>query len=380
MRIINPLVYAFTVASVLVLGLGPQSAIAQYSQTNLVSDGFVPAAHTDPNLITPWGMSFAPTSPTWVANEGTGLAELFAAGGTQQALIVTIPGVPGQPGTPTGTVFNTAPSSFVLSNNSSATFLFSTLNGQIAGWNGAAGTTASIQATTVGASYTGLAISSGNPFLYAPNFAQGRIDVFGGSFNPVSIPGGFTDPNLPAGFSPFNIQTLNSQLFVTYAPQNGGQPVAGAGNGIIDIFNVNGAFIQRLVTGGVLNDPWGLALAPSNFGAFSGDLLVGNHGDGSIFAFDPITGLLIGQLKDAQGNPIINPDLWALAFGNGAPGRFDTNALIFTAGLDNNAHGLLGEIQATTTPLPAALPLFATGLGGLGLLGWRRKRKAQAAA
>jgi uncharacterized protein (TIGR03118 family) len=153
-------------------------------------------------------------------------------------------------------------------------------------------------------------------------------------------------------------------------------PVPGVGAGFIDVFNLDGSFVKRLASNGSLNEPWGLALAPPNFGPFSGDLLVGNHGDGMINAFDPITGLFLGTLKDAQGNPIINPGLWALAFGNGA--SFDSNALLFTAGTNGGGYGLFGEILPT--PLPGALPLFATGLGALGLLGWRRKRKNSAAA
>ena len=347
---------------------------AQYAPTNLSSNVPGLANFTDPNLTNPWGLSFSPTSPFWSANQKSGTATLHFGDGSQaptgSPLIVTVP-----TSGPTGTVFNPTSANF-----SGDRFLFSTLGGQIEGWSG--GTTAAIRVdnSPTGAVYTGLALSGGN--IYAANFHSGTIDVFDGTglnYTQITLPGNFTDPNLPAGFAPFNVQTLNAQLFVTYAKQGlNDQPDFGPGLGFVDIFNLStGALIQRLISQGPLDAPWGLALAPSNFGQFSNDLLVGNHGDGSIWAFDPITGLVIDQLKDADGNPIINPGLWALAFGNGGQG-FNPDALYFTAGINGGIDGLFGEIQAT--PLPAALPLFATGLGSLGLFGWRRKRKAAALA
>ena len=170
---------------------------------------------------------------------------------------------------------------------------------------------------TPSALYTGLAIASTPaPLLYATDFHNGKIDAISGSFTSATLAGNFTDPNLPTGYAPFNIQTLAGKLFVSYAMQGAGgtNPVAGAGNGFIDVFNLDGTLNARLISGGPLNEPWGMAIAPSTFGQFAGDLLVGNHGDGTIDAFDPITGLLLGMLKDAQGNPIVNEGLWALAF------------------------------------------------------------------
>jgi uncharacterized protein (TIGR03118 family) len=366
--------FCFFLAVAFIVGSEPHSASAQFTQTNLTSDIPGQANNTDPNLVNPWGMSFSATSPTWISDERAGKATLYNGAGVPQALVVTIPGVGGNAGTPTGTVFNSAAGAF-----NGDVFLFSTLTGQIAGWRGALGTTAEIlSSSSANAVFTGLAIGSvsGNVYAYATDFRNGTIDPIKGLATAPALPGNFTDPNAPAGFSTFNVQNLGGQLFVTFAKQDPTtfSPIAGVGNGLIDIFDLSGNFLKRLVTGGQLNDPWGLALAPSNFGPFGGDLLVGNHGDGTIDAFDPITGLLIGELKDAQGNPIINLGLWALAFGNGA--AVPADALLFTAGINGGANGLFGEIQAgAATPLPAALPLFSTGLGALGLLTWHRKRK-----
>ena len=176
------------------------------------------------------------------------------------------------------------------------------------------------------------------PFLYATDFHNGKIDVLNGSFALATLaPGHFTDPNLPAGYTPFNIQNLGGKLFVTYAKQvaTGMNPVPGVGNGFIDVFNLDGTpglmnSNVRLVSNGPLNEPWGMAIASSTFGQFAGDLLVGNHGDGTIDAFDPSTGMLLGMLKDAQGNPIVNDNLWALGF-RGQGSGFDADGLFFTA-------------------------------------------------
>jgi uncharacterized protein (TIGR03118 family) len=370
-----------------IIGLGLQSASAQYTQTDFVSN--VPGAKlTDPNLVDPWGIAFSPLSPAWIANSGTGVATLYTGGAqsppviNQVPLVVTIPGPGpgGSGGTPTGIVFNSA-TQFSTTSFNRDNFLFSSLNGGIFGWRGALGTTAeTFQTPSATNVYTGLALATigsvVNPdvYLYAANFRTGTIDVTKGSSGSPDLTGRFTDPNLPAGYAPFNIQNLNGTMFVTYAQQDASksQPMTGAGLGFVDAFDLNGNLIHRLASRGALNAPFGLAIAPMDFGQFGGDLLVGNRGDGRINAYDPTTGAFIGTLSDAQGNPISNALLTALAFGNGA--SFSSNALLFTAG-----DGLFGEIVATATPLPAALPLFASGLGTLGLLCWRRKRKAQAA-
>jgi len=362
---------SFVTALLVILTFGSQNASAQFTETNLFSNIPGQANATDPQLIDPWGMSFTPTSPVWVANKGSGVATLYNTATGKQGLVVTIPGFGGVQGTPSGTVNNANGAAFNGDN-----FLFSTRDGLIAGWRGALGTTAETLALpSAGQSYTGLAIASfnGHTYLYAPDFHGGTINVFKGDALAPALPGNFTDPNLPAGFAPFNIQTLAGKLYVTYAQQDlaKSNPVAGAGKGFVDVFNLDGTGGLpngniRLVSGDHLNAPWGLAIAPAGFGQFGGDLLVGNNGDGTIDVFDPITGLLLGMLKDAQGNPITVSGLMALAFGNGA--SFDSKALLFTGG-----DGVFGEIQ-NATPLPAALPMFGSILGAGGFVTWLRKR------
>ena len=360
--------------------LGLHSAIAaSYVQTDLASDIPGLAANTDPSMLNPWGMSFSPTSPIWISDQGAGVATLQAGNGTQAALVVTIPGTTGT-GNPTGTVFNGTPS-FQLPNAMPALFLFSTLNGQIAGWN--SGTTAVATFTANdGAMYTGLTSGAvgGNNFLYAADLAGQKIDVFNSTFSKTMLSGSFTDPNLPSGYRPYNIQNVGGKLYVEYATID---PVTHlvshtANQGIVSVFDLNGNFLQRLVTNANLNSPWGITLASSNFGQFSNDLLIGNNGDGTIDAFDPITGAFLGKLLDSLGNPLINSGLWALAFRTGAPG-FDPNALFFTAGINGEADGLFGAIQVAATPLPGAFPLFGSVIAAFGALIWRRTRKVRTA-
>jgi uncharacterized protein (TIGR03118 family) len=248
--------------------------------------------------------------------------------------------------------------------------LFATLDGTISGWNG--GAAAPVVVNNPGASYTGLALGNngtGN-FLYAANHAAGKIDVFDANFS-SSFLGGFTDPNLPAAFRPHNIQNLGGTLYVTFESQT-------TGGGIVDAFDLNGALLRRISAnggGGPLDDPWGLALAPAGFGPLGGALLVGNEGDGHISAFNPLTGQFLGQLLDAQGQPIANPGLLSLTFGNGGQGG-DPSTLYFTAGIDGEREGLFGSIGAgggTAVPEPSTAVLL--GMGGLALLaGLRRGR------
>jgi uncharacterized protein (TIGR03118 family) len=336
-----------------------------YLQTNLVSDVPGLAGVTDSNLKNPWGVSFGPTSPFWVSNQGTNTSTLYAvtpAGVSIVPLVVPIPTTASGPQGPTGQVFNNT-SSFLVSGNPSF-FIFANLNGTISAWDG--GATAQIEAKTPGAVYTGLAIATNTAgdFLYAANDSQNRIDVFDGSFTPHSFgPNAFVDPLLPAGLVPFNVKLINGDLFVTYAPAgHANQTGAHAGQGAVAAFTTSGRFLKQLITGSALAAPWGITLAPAGFGTFSGDLLVGNFafGDSDINAFDPSTGAFRGTLDDVAGNPIFNPGLWTLTFGNGVNGG-DPNTLYFTAGIDGETHGLFGSLAAVphipdTAPIVPNLP------------------------
>ena len=313
-----------------------------YKKRNLVSDIDGVARITDANLVNPWGLAFGPATPAWVADNRTDVSTLYS-GGVRKSIPVTLPLVVGIPGgAPTGVVFNATPGFKV--NGAAAHFIFDSEAGTITAWN--AGTQAVTEATTPGAIYKGLAIASkgGTTMLYAANFHAGTIDVFNDSFAPVTVPGGFVDPNLPAGFAPFNIQEIAGRLVVAYAQQDADaeDEVAGAGLGYVDVFDTSGHLLRRLVSQGALNAPWGLAVAPRHFGPFSGDLLVGNFGDGAINAYDPRTGAFRGTLQNKDGNQIRVNGLWALRFGNGVIGTPQT--LLFTAGIGDEDHGLFGEI------------------------------------
>jgi uncharacterized protein (TIGR03118 family) len=347
--------------------LASTSAGAQYRQTNLVSDIPGLAANTDAQLKNPWGMSFNATSPFWISDAGAGVSTLYNGFGARQALVVTIPGVP------TGQVFNNAGAFGLTSGN--ATFLFASATGTISGWNAAAGTTALTKVVGVeGSSFTGLAIggSGTTARLFAANFGTGTVDVFDGSFAQV-LTGGFIDATLPAGYAPFNVQNIGGAIVVTYALKDPTthDDVPGAGHGFVDVYDQNGVLLRRVASVGVLDSPWGVALAPAGFGTFGGALLVGNFGDGTIHAYDFFTGALLGGVADINGAPIVNDGLWALAFRTGGAG-VDPNALYFTAGIQNEEHGLFGSL--TAVPEPGTLGLFALGLIALLVDGARRKR------
>jgi uncharacterized protein (TIGR03118 family) len=354
----------------------PNAAQADFfQQTNLVTDNqsITPAAHTDPNLINPWGISFSGASPFWVSDAGTQKATLYNGAGVPVPLVVSVP-PPTAPFGPTGQVFNNT-TGFVLSNASPAIFIFANLNGSISAWNGGLGTTAEVPPGAqgpAGASFTGLGLA--NNLLYAADKGNSAIDVFDNKFVLRSI---LTDPNLP-GFTPFNIQLLNDgRLYVTF--ENKTNPNVGA----VEILNANGTFQPLLSsTDAHLKEPWGLALAPASFGRFGGDLLVGNKFDGTINAYNPITGAFVGTLTDANGNPIANPGLWGLAFGTGSMG-FDPNKLYFAAGVqfvpgglgnDIYAHGLFGQISFVPEP-PSAILLGMGMIVLCGVLHWGARRR-----
>ncbi len=340
----------------------PVIQATKYSQHNLVSDIAGLADQTDPNLINPWGIALAPTGPFWISNNRTGTSTLYNGAGQRfpgdNPLVVAIPSANtgNSAAAPTGQVFNGTPA-FELSDGNPAVFIFATESGTISAWNpnvDAGNAKVKIDQSASGAVYKGLALVAGasGPLLYAANFGAGTIDVFDGKYQPATVSGGFKDANLPAGYAPFNIQKIGRKLYVTYALQDAAKhnDVPGAGNGVINVFDANGSLIQRLVSNGALNSPWGVTLAPQFFGDYSNSLLVGNFGDGTINAFDPFSGDSLGTLQDSNGIAISIPGLWALKFGNGHDGG-DANTLYFTAGISNGGsiedHGLLGSIQVT---------------------------------
>ncbi|MGI8991639.1 MAG: TIGR03118 family protein [Bryobacteraceae bacterium] len=347
----------------LALAFAPQCARAAnaFVQHNLVSDIDGMADHTDPGLVNPWGIATSATSPFWISDNRTGLSTLYNSAGVVNALKVTVP-TPGGSGTsaPTGIVFNST-MVFNVAEGKPASFIFATEDGTISGWNSTVDMThavVKVDQSAAKAVYKGLAMGSinGGPVLYASNFYAGKIDVFDANFAPVSLTGAFLDPMIPAGFAPFNIQNLSGKLYVTYAKQDAAKQddVSGPGNGYVDVFDMSGVLLQRIAAGGVLNSPWGVAIAPAGFGDFGGNLLVGNFGNGRINAFSltggMTAGMSTGALQDAKGNAIVIPGLWALQLGNGGNGG-DSNAIYFTAGIPGpsgpvESHGLFGSLQA----------------------------------
>src|SRR5271166_5776635 len=329
----------------------PQSvrASSAYFQTNLSSDVPGLAANTDPNLKNPWGMSFSPTSPFWVSDQFTGVSTLYTGTGSSIPLVVTVPPTSPPPAGPTGQVFNNT-TSFTLPGGGASHFIFDTLSGTVDAWGG--GTSATVMVTKTGAGYTGLAIDSVgmNNYLYAANNAGG-IDVYDATFTDVTgttFAGKFVDPSPVPGFSAFNIQNVDGNLYVEYAALTAmGAPLPG---GYVDEFDSAGNFIARVATGGPVDAPWGITMAPSSgFGTYSGDLLIGNFGNGQINAFNPTTNAYLGTLDGSNGMPIVNPFLWAINFRTGGPGA-TADALYFTAGINNQQDGLFGSIQLVPEP------------------------------
>jgi uncharacterized protein (TIGR03118 family) len=336
-----------------------QDSIQQYTQTNLVSDQAAAALNQDPDLVNAWGLSRSSGSPWWVSDNGTGLSTLYDGSGTKQGLTVTIP--TGDPtasptGTPTGTVYNGSSIDFLLAPGKPAVFLFVTEDGTISGWNpGVSATTAVIKVNEMGKSvFKGMAVAqvkdgaTSTTFLYVADFRKGRVQVYDTSFNRVPTSGErFEDDQLPQGYAPFNIYNIGGNLYVAFAKQDAEKhdEVDGPGRGYVDVFSPSGRLLQRLEHGPWFNGPWGLALASSDFGLFSHDVLVGQFGSGEILAFDPVTGKFKGKLLDTSNNPIAIDGLWGLSFGNGGSAGA-ANALYFTAGPNGESDGLFGTITA----------------------------------
>jgi uncharacterized protein (TIGR03118 family) len=326
-----------------------------FGLVNLASDVPGLARVTAPQLVNPWGIAFSPDGPFWFADNGSGVSDVLDGRGLSLPLIVSVPSTVSATAAPTGAVFNGG-GGFGISENgrfAPSRFLFASTDGSIAGWNTEVDPTRAIPVvddSAAGAVFTGLALASDGTrasLLYAADFGRGTIDVFDEDFRQVVRPGLFQDANLPDGYSPFNVQSIDDLLFVTYAKRapNGSNDLPGPGNGVIDIYDTTGDLIRRFSSGGELNSPWGLTLAPEQFGRFGGALLVGNNGDGRINAYNRVSGAFLGQLNDDTGRPLMVPDLWALTFGNGHAAG-DANTLFFAAGLENEAHGLFGAIQA----------------------------------
>jgi uncharacterized protein (TIGR03118 family) len=335
-------------AAVLALLTGAGASAApqnSYTVTNLVSDQQGVALHQDSSLVNAWGLTARPTSPWWVSDNGTDVSTLYTADGTKVPLTVDVKSAP------TGAVANLG-SAFAVSNgmtSAPALFIFSTEEGTILGWNPTVLPTTAVVAVpnTTGAIYKGLAIAGNR--LYATDFHNGRVDVFDGNFQPVTTAGGFVDQQIPADYAPFGIQNVEGAIVVTYAKQDADaeDDVAGQGHGFVDMFDTNGNLIVRVAQHGQLNSPWGVAMAPASFGAFGGDLLIGNFGDGEISAFAPQpdgTFELVGQLRGADHKVISIDGLWALQFGKGAPNNGPPTTLFFTAGPEDESHGLFGTI------------------------------------
>lgn len=360
---------ALSLILVAVLAFSAPARAQNYHRLNLQSDIPGVAVRADSNLVNPWGMTFSSGGPIWINDNGTGVAEVFFGSGVPfpqpTPLIVTIPPPAGSagPSAPTGIVFN-ANGGFNVTengNSGSSVFIFDTEDGTISGWapnvdflNAVKAVDNSVppgvDGSAFGAVYKGLDIGQVNSasFIYLTNFRDGVVEIYDSNFSFKKF---FTDPHIVKdasnpGFAPFNIANINGQLYVTFAMQNSSRhdDVAGAGSGFVDIFDLNGNFIKQLTTGGALNSPWGVALAPSNFGQFSGALLVGNFGDGRINAFDSTSGASLGQLHDVIGQPMTISKLWAIVFGTGGAGG-KTDSLFFTAGIADETHGLFGLIR-----------------------------------
>jgi uncharacterized protein (TIGR03118 family) len=339
--------------------LGASNGLAQhYQRTDLTADNSSTsptAPNIDPNLVNAWGMSRGSGSPWWISDNGTSLSTLYDGTGAPKSLVVSIPLPDGTPGgTPTGIVFNYT-GAFEVGPGQSAVFLFATEDGSISGWNPNANLTSAIVKInhSANAVYKGLALATTaqGPRLYATNFQSGGVEVFNGKFNRVNVAGGFLDPNLPPNYAPFGIQNVGGNIVVTFAHRKPGSldEDHGAGLGYVDVFDLAGRLILRLQHGSFLNAPWGIALAPGDFGQFSHRLLIGNFGDGYVHAFNAVSGKFEGTLLDPSGYPLWVDGLWGLSFGGNSTNNGMATELFFTAGPNDESNGILGKITPVTS-------------------------------
>jgi uncharacterized protein (TIGR03118 family) len=332
------------------------------TQTNLVSDGAVPANNTDMNdLKNSWGIAYGPNTPFWISDNGTSQATLYDAAGVKQMLKVPIPGDGGQPSAPTGQVFNSlgGANEFQVTGSKGtgkALFIFAGEDGGISAWapntDPANNAILEVKQAARGSVFKGLAMGTagGKALIYATDFHNGAVDAFDGTWTAVNLgASAFQDKHIPAGFAPFGIQNLNGNIYVTYAKQkapDNHDDQSGPGNGYVDEYDTSGNLLQRFDHVRALNSPWGLAIAPASFGRFAGDVLVGQFGSGQIAAFNS-DGDFRGLLRTADHKPLVIDGLWAITPGGGGAKNGDVNTLFFTAGPNSEANGLFGSLTAT---------------------------------
>lgn len=344
-----------------------------FALSALASNGTVPNTGNDPDVINPWGLVIAPEAPAWFVNNATSKATIYDGTGKKANLIVTIPDGANGPAAPTGIVANASTTQFLVSNgttSAAARFIFAGEAGTISGWNPTVNPNTAITMhddAADGAIYKGLAIAGDGTtnFLFAADFRNNKVDVFDGTFSKVTNAGAFEDPDLPDGFAPYGIQAVQldgeTVIVVTYAQQDADarDEVTGAGLGLVNTFDLDGNLIANLIpTGGELNAPWGIAIAPADFGSLSNALLIANFGDGLIQGFNAATGEYIGAVSDVNGEPIRNDGLWAIAFGNGARNQ-RASTLYFTAGIANQAAGVYGRIDLGETAPDIVAPTIS---------------------
>ncbi|MBS0448665.1 MAG: TIGR03118 family protein [Proteobacteria bacterium] len=377
MQVTRPTGIALAIGALLALLATPAVAVS-FDVTNLVTNdqGAHAAQITDAGLVNAWGIAYAPGGPFWVSANGSGTSPIYSVNGAtqqtvKQGLTVTIPGE----GSVTGQAYNGNASAF-----NGDLFLFGSEDGTISGWR--SGTTAEVLVTASAANnYKGVAVGStgGNSYLYAANFRAGTIDIVKGTSGAPGLTGNFADPNLPTGYAPFNVQNLGGSVYVSYAkPDAGGNDeIDGPGFGYVDHYDLQGNFLGRVGSGGALNAPWGMAIAPSSFGAWAGKLLVGNFGDGRINVFDQGSGTFLGQVAGANGQALSIDGLWSITPGNGGLAG-SADLLYFSAGPEAESNGLFGVLQVAAVPEPGTLVLMAGGLGLIGALARRRQGQGQA--